>query len=204
MSKIIYGGTAVSNAEKALVLIHGRGSTAEDIMGLSKYLNISGFALVAPQASGNTWYPYSFLQNRSDNEPALSKSLQTIDIIVDDLKSNGFIERNIYFAGFSQGACLTLEYTTINAARFGGVVAFTGGLIGNALDRTKYTGNFAGTPVLITTGNPDSHVPLTRIKESVEIIKAMGAAVRLKISENKPHSISQPEIDLANQYIFDL
>ena len=119
--------------------------------------------MIAPQATNNTWYPYSFLAPPSQNEPWLSSALDLLDEIVNDLKKNDIDPKNIYFLGFSQGACLTLEYVTRNATRYGGVVAFTGGLIGDKLYSENYKGDFSGTPVFIGTSDPDPHVPVDRV-----------------------------------------
>jgi len=195
-------GTPATEAGAALVMIHGRGGTAQNIVSLTDSLNVAGMAIYAPQAANNSWYPYSFMAADKMNQPALSSALDTIDQLVQQIKADGIPEEKIYFLGFSQGACLTLDYITRHAKTYGGAVAFTGGLIGGALDLNNYQGDFNGTPVLITTGNPDPHVPLTRVEESVAIIKNLGADVTLKVYLGRPHTISQQEIDLANQIVF--
>ncbi|QEC76135.1 alpha/beta hydrolase [Mucilaginibacter ginsenosidivorax] len=195
-------GTPVTEAGAALVMIHGRGSTAQNIASLADSLNVQGMAIYAPQASNNSWYPYSFMAADKMNQPALNSALDTIDQLVQQIKADGIPEEKIYFLGFSQGACLTLDYVTRHAKTYGGAVAFTGGLIGEVLDLNNYQGNFNGTPVLITTGNPDPHVPLTRVEESVAIIKNLGADVTLKVYAGRPHTITQQEIDLTNQLVF--
>lgn len=192
----------MANAKGALVMLHGRGGTATNILGLARELNVQDMALYAPQASNNSWYPYSFMAANEQNEPALSSALEVIGELVDQIIAEGIPASKIYFIGFSQGACLTLEYITRNAQRFGGAVAFTGGLIGEQLNTGNYTGNFSQTPVLITTGTPDPHVPLSRVEESVEVLKQHDAQVTLKIYPGRPHTITQEEIDLANQLIF--
>ncbi|MVN91224.1 alpha/beta hydrolase [Mucilaginibacter aquatilis] len=195
-------GAPAAEAKGALVMLHGRGSTATNIMSLSKELSVANLAIYAPQAANNSWYPYSFMAPDEQNQPALNSALEVIDQLVDQIKKDGFTEDRIYFAGFSQGACLTLEYITRNAKVFGGAVAFTGGLIGEHIRQENYNGDFNGTPVLITTGNPDPHVPLSRVNESVEIISRLGARVTLKVYEGRPHTISMDEVELANQLIF--
>jgi phospholipase/carboxylesterase len=195
-------GAPIATATGALVLIHGRGATAANIIGLAHELNVDGMALYAPQATSNSWYPYSFMAPDADNQPALNSALETIDGLVKQIITDGIPMDKIFFLGFSQGACLTLEYITRNAQRFGGAVAFTGGLIGEHINATNYKGDFAGMPVLITTGNPDTHVPLTRVEESVEILKQLSAEVTLKVYPGRPHTITQDEIYAANQLIF--
>ena len=195
-------GAAPAGAKGALILIHGRGGTAANIIGIAKELNVDGFAIYAPQATNQSWYPYSFLAPDAQNQPALDSALTVIDETVQQVIADGFPIHSIYFLGFSQGACLTLEYIARHAQPFGGAVAFTGGLIGERVNPNNYKGDFIGMPVLITTGNPDPHVPLTRVEESVKILKSMDAAVTLKVYNGRPHTISQEEIELANSTIF--
>ncbi|KLT64311.1 alpha/beta hydrolase [Pedobacter sp. BMA] len=202
MKNIIESGKSLDQAEKVLIMIHGRGGTAEDILSMAAHLNVSGYALVAPQADGNSWYPYSFLAPREENEPALSNALKTINDTVLYLESKGFSKAQIYFLGFSQGACLTLDYVAANAAGYGGVVAFTGGVIGAQLDHRNYHGEFDGTPVFIGSSDPDVHVPVSRVKESTVLLEGMGANVTEIIYENMGHTISHAEIAQVNKLIF--
>src|ERR1700757_5213772 len=126
---IIYAGNE-TDATRALIMIHGRGASAEDILSLSENLNVENYLLAAPEATGNSWYPKSFLAPQKENEPWLSSALDLVRKTVYKITARGISEKNIYFLGFSQGACLTLEYVARNARRYGGIVAFTGGLIG--------------------------------------------------------------------------
>lgn len=199
----ITAGIPLKEAKKALILMHGRGASAYDILSLSRHLDVADFALVAPQADNHTWYPYSFLAPIPENEPSLSKSLDKIAEVVAEIQENGIEKENIYFLGFSQGACLALEFATRNASRYGGVVAFTGGLIGDALSDKDYVGNFENTPIFIGTSNPDLHVPVERVNETETILKRMGASVTKKIYDNMGHTINQDEIGLANQLVFN-
>jgi phospholipase/carboxylesterase len=201
--KVIYAGAKPGEAKKALVMVHGRGASAQDILSLSSHLNIDGYALLAPQAANSTWYPASFLAPPPVNEPALSSALQVLDEIVNDIVDSGISKDHIYFLGFSQGACLTLEYVTRNATRYGGVVAFTGGLIGDSIYPEHYTGDFANTPVFIGTSNPDPHVPVNRVHATTNILQNMHADVTEKVYENMGHTISQDEIEKANALVFN-
>jgi len=201
--KIIFAGKQISEAKKALVLVHGRGGSAEDILSLSTHLNVNEFALLAPQATNHSWYPLSFLADPKANEPWLSSALQLIGDTVQDLVAGGIARENIFFLGFSQGACLTLEYVTRNAAKYGGVVAFTGGLIGDKIYSANYRGDFAQTPVLIATSDPDPHVPVERVYASSNILKNMNAQVTEKVYVNMGHTISRNEIEKANELIFN-
>lgn len=198
----ITAGKPIAEAGGALIMIHGRGGSAENIISLAGELNTDDLAIYAPQASNHSWYPYSFMAADEQNQPALNSAIEVIGELVDEIISKGIPAEKIYFAGFSQGACLTLEYIALNAKKYGGAVAFTGGLIGRQFDSDKYTGDFNGTPVLITTGDPDPHVPLNRVEESVELLKKLNADVNVTVFKGRPHTIIQQEIDLANQYVF--
>lgn len=196
------GGKSLREVEKVLIMIHGRGGGAQDILGLASHLNVSDYALLAPEATNNTWYPYSFMAKPEQNEPWLSSALDLLKDLVDDVMKQGILAKNIYFLGFSQGACLTLEFVARNAKKYGGVVALTGGLIGDKINQENYSGNFKGTPIFMGTGNPDSHVPLERVKESVSILEDMNATIHLQVYDGRPHTISQDEIDEANKIVF--
>lgn len=200
--EFITAGQDLKTASKVLIMIHGRGANAEDILGLSDHLKVNDFALLAPKATNHTWYPYSFLVAPQQNEPWLSSALQLLKELVGDLKANGIIEKNIYFLGFSQGACLTLEFVARTATRYGGVVALTGGLIGDKIYAENYSGDFAGMPVFIGTSDPDPHVPVERVNESELVLQKMNAQVTKKIYKGMGHTINQDEIDTVNQMIF--
>lgn len=199
---ILTGGKDISEAEKVVVMLHGRGGNAREFLSLANHLDVSDFALFAPQATNSSWYPHSFLAEPAKNEPWLSSALDILNDLLEEIKSKGIASKNIYFAGFSQGACLTTEFVTRNASRFGGVALFTGGLIGDKIYTENYKGNFLGTPVFIGTGNPDAHVPVERVKETAKIMEKMDAIVTVKVYDNRPHSISQDEIKTANILIF--
>jgi phospholipase/carboxylesterase len=201
--KIITAGNKLTVAKNALILLHGRGSTAEDIMGLSTELDVKDFALIAPQATNHTWYPYSFMAPIEQNEPWLSSSVKLIAEVVSDIRRAGITDEHIYFAGFSQGACLTLEFIARNATRWGGAAAFTGGLIGDQIYHKNYSGDFHGTPVFIGTSDPDPHVPVKRVNETTKILKAMNAYVTEKVYLNMGHTVSRDEIVSANTLIFN-
>jgi len=203
LKKYLTGGTPAAEATGALIMLHGRGGSAANIMDLAGNLNTTGLAIYAPQAQQNSWYPYSFMAPDKDNQPALKSALETIGEVVDDILSAGILAEHIYFLGFSQGACLSLEYISRNARRYGGAVAFTGGLIGEELISANYRGNFEGTPVLITTGDPDPHVPLTRVQQSLQQLQAQQANVKMQVYPGRPHTISRDELQLADEWVFN-
>jgi phospholipase/carboxylesterase len=187
---IVAAGTPIDQAEKAMIFIHGRGADAQGILEIAGTLNVEGFALLAPQATGNTWYPYSFLSPVEMNEPWLSSAIAAIHELIDEIVEAGIRTENIYLLGFSQGACLTLESAARKAQRYGGLIAFTGG--------SKYQGNFEGTPVFIGSGDPDPHIPVSRVNDSTLVLTEMGATVTEKIYPGIPHTIIQDEIDWVN------
>lgn len=199
---IISSGSHLKDAKKVLIMIHGRGGSAEDILSLANFLNVKDFALLAPQANNHSWYPYSFMAPLSQNEPWLSAALSLIKETLNDAIAAGITEENIYFLGFSQGACLALEFVTRNATQFGGVAAFTGGLIGDRIYQENYKGDFKQTPVFIGSSDPDPHVPVERVNETTRILQSMNADVTEKIFQNMGHTITKDEIDLANEKVF--
>jgi len=200
--QVIMRGKKFDEADKVLIMIHGRGASAEDILSLTPHLNVTDYTLIAPQAANNSWYPYSFLAPPQKNEPWLSSALSVIDNIVIGTTGKGKRKENIFFLGFSQGACLTLEYVTRNADKYGGVVAFTGGLIGDKIYNENYKGDFSQTPVFIGTSDPDPHVPVERVYATANILRNLNASVTEKIYHNMGHTINQDEIDSANNLIF--
>ncbi|GLU56162.1 alpha/beta hydrolase [Dyadobacter frigoris] len=201
--KVITAGKVIDKTDKVLIMIHGRGGSAQDILSLAAHLNTNDYALLAPQATNNTWYPTSFLAAPAINEPWLSSAVDVIDDVVADVIAKGILKENIFFLGFSQGACLTLEYVARNATKYGGVVAFTGGLIGDKIYTENYSGDFGGTPIFIGTSNPDPHVPVSRVQETTAVLESMHAEVYEKIYPNMGHTISHDEIEKANTLIFN-
>ncbi|PVD51017.1 phospholipase [Terrimonas sp.] len=198
---IIISGN-IKNPAKALIMLHGRGGSAEDILSLAGHLNVKDCLLLAPLATNNTWYPYSFLAPVAENQPWLAGALALVGKAAGEAIEKGIAKDKIYFLGFSQGACLALEYIARNASKYGGAVAFTGGLIGDKIYPENYKGNFEETPVFIGTGDPDFHVPVERVNATTSILKQMGAAVTEKVYPGMGHTITQDEINLANQLVF--
>ncbi len=199
--QIASAGIPLAEAKKAVIFLHGRGATAADILSLGRHLGIEDAALLAPQATNNSWYPYSFLAPVNENQPALDSALARIKELADEVIAAGIPASALYFVGFSQGACLTLEYITRNAQQYGGAIAFTGGLIGQEINMANYKGDFKNTPVLITTGDPDPHVPVRRVELSAGILAKMNAKVTTRIFNGRPHTISPKELELAKELV---
>lgn len=199
MSNIQQAGTPIEEARKAAILLHGRGASASSILSLRQYLNLEGFALLAPQAEGNTWYPYSFMAPDESNEQSLKSSLSIVDEAFQLALKHEIKPEQIYFIGFSQGACLSLEYSALHAQKLGGVIAFTGGLIGEKLESTKYSGDYESTPIFIGSSKRDFHVPAERILQSASLLEGMGAQIKTLLFEDGDHTIRQDEIDWVNK-----
>lgn len=202
IKNIITAGIPLQQASRALIMVHGRGGSAEDILTLAPMLAVGDYALLAPQANGNSWYPHSFLMPQEDNEPWLSSALEVLAATVQDIMDAGIPHSEICFTGFSQGACLTLEFAARHAMRYGGIVAFTGGLIGDHVHRSNYTGNFGKTPVFIGSSDPDMHVPVKRVHETETVYQDLNADIFIKIYPNMGHTISTDEINIANEKVF--
>lgn len=190
---------ALGEASRVLVMLHGRGATSQDILGLAAYLNVEDYSKLAPQATNHTWYPFSFLATPTQNEPWLSSALDLIAEVVHDINNAGISDDKIYFLGFSQGACLTLEFVARNARRWGGVVGLTGGLIGDKVYRENYKGDFRETPVYIGTSDPDPHVPVERVYDTASVLTEMNASVTTDVFPDMGHAVSEKEIEQAKR-----
>ena len=199
---IITGGRALTAATRALIMVHGRGASAEDILSLADHLPVKGYALLAPEATGHSWYPYSFLAPPAQNQPWLGSALDLLGTVVDDIVAAGIAKEKIFFLGFSQGACLTLEFAARKAARYGGVAAFTGGLIGDKIYTENYKGDFGGMPVFIGTGDHDPHVPLQRVEATTALLRGMHADVTERVYPGRPHTILSEEVAEAARVVF--
>jgi len=191
---VLASGAALTDARLVAILLHGRGASAEDILGLASDLRLTDVAYLAPQAAGNTWYPYSFLTPMAKNEPNLSSALGTIAALVAHLEERGVSPDRVALMGFSQGACLALEYAARHARRYACVAAFSGGLIGPPGTPRDYAGSFDGTSIFLGCSDIDPHIPLERVKESAEVCRKMGAAVDERIYPGMGHTVNLDEM----------
>lgn len=194
-------GPDIDQASGAMILIHGRGASPEDIMELGSHLPHPEFVYLAPRAANNTWYPYSFLAPMAQNEPYLSSALQMMADLVAHIQEAGMPAEKIILGGFSQGACLASEFAAQNARRYGGLLLFSGGLIGPPGTARSYEGSLDGTPVFIGCSDIDPHIPLERVDETAEELNRLGAVVNKKIYPGMSHTIIQDEIDQAYKII---
>jgi phospholipase/carboxylesterase len=198
---VLYAGAPLKEASGVMIMIHGRGADAGGMLRLADELNIENFAFAAPQADNNTWYPYSFLEPVDKNEPYLSNSLKKITLLTSSLLEKGFTSENLFYLGFSQGACLTLEYTARNPKHYGGVFALSGGLIGKSGSNFQYEGNFTHTTVFLGCSDNDPHIPLDRVNMSEKIFKELNADVTKRIYSNMGHTINSDELEYVKNSI---
>jgi len=198
---VLASGHKLAGATGAVVLVHGRGASAEDILSLSREFDHPDLAYLAPQAAGHSWYPHSFLAPIQQNEPWLTSALNKLQKVVEDISRAGIAKEKIVIAGFSQGACLASEFVARGAVRYGGLIAFTGGLIGPPGTEFHYSGKVDGTPAFFGAGDPDAHVPWRRVEESASVLSALGADVALRRYPGMPHTINQEELEEARRLI---
>jgi predicted esterase len=197
---VVEAGESLAKARAAMILVHGRGATAADIMTVGAELLHPGFAYLAPQAEGNAWYPYPFTAPLEANEPYLSAALGVIESVLARVEATIPAQR-VILLGFSQGACLTLEFAARHARRYGGVVGLSGGLIGPPETPRDYPGSFDGTPVFLGCSDIDPHIPKERVIETGEVFKRMAAKVTVRLYPGMGHTVSQDEIDAVREIV---
>ena len=203
-AKIIVHGEELAKAKAVVIMIHGRGATAESILDLSRYFMFPGVSYIAPQAEGMTWYPNSFLMPMESNEPGLSSALQKISNVVDYVVSEGIPEQKIMLLGFSQGASLSLEWTARTGKNIAAVFGLSGGLIGPPGTKRDYQGSFTGTTVFLGCSDVDIHIPKERVIESGDVFKSMNADVTLRLYPKLPHTVNDDEVNFINSFIMNL
>lgn len=187
-------GQPLKSARAAMLMVHGRGARAEDILTLAERLDVPTFAYLAPQAAGNTWYPNRFLAPLDSNEPWLSSALDRLAEVLAGIEHAGIPKDRIMVLGFSQGACLALEFAARNAARYGGVAGLTGALIGPEDTPRDYGGSFAGTPIFLGCSDVDIHVDKERVKQTALVLRGLGASVTERYYAGLGHTVNDDEI----------
>jgi predicted esterase len=185
-------------------MLHGRGASAQDILSLANELEQPGFAFLAPQAAGNTWYPNRFTAPLEQNEPWLSSALVVIGELMAFVGSSGIPAERTMLLGFSQGACLVLEFAVRHARRYGGVIGLSGALIGPDDAPRKYPGSMEGTPVFLGCSDVDFHIPRERVEQAAETLRALGGDVTEQIYPNMDHTVNQDEMDFVGQMMKNL
>ncbi len=191
---VLSAGELLSKAQAGMILLHGRGGTADGILRLARLVFYPGFAYLAPQASENTWYPQNFMSPVEINEPWLSASLNKIEQQLERFEKVGIPSEQVILLGFSQGACLVTEYAARNPRRYGGIVGLSGGLIGREVSMPDTTRSLDGTPVFLGCSDDDPYIPLERVEQTAEVLSALGAAVDIQIYPGLGHTVNQEEL----------
>jgi phospholipase/carboxylesterase len=197
----LVAGAARGHAKAAAILVHGRGATPESMLPLADAFGRDDIRYLAPRASGNTWYPNSFLARIEANEPWLSSALDVVGALVEKLEGEGFDASKVAIIGFSQGACLASEFAARNARRYGAIIALTGGLIGPPGTPRDYDGSLDGTPVFLGSSDVDPHVPLQRIEETGAVLTRLGAKVDKRIYPGMGHTVNEDEVKAAREML---
>jgi predicted esterase len=196
-------GEPLESAQGVVILLHGRGGSAEDILSLAQPLYRAQLAYLAPQAAGHSWYPNSFLAPIEQNQPWLDSALRKVEAIVQLVLDTGIPTERILLGGFSQGACLSTEFVASHPQRYAGLIALTGGLIGPPGTDLTHPGSLAGMPAFLGSGDPDPHVPFERVQESAAILTAMGGSVTVRRYPGRPHTITPEELDFSRRLLHD-
>ena len=200
--KTASGGVDLSDTKFAMIMIHGRGASAESIIGLGNEFETSDkITFMAPQASGFTWYPYSFLAPTEKNQPGLNSGLQAIAVLIVEIKKEGISKENIFLLGFSQGACLATEFVARHPGKYAGVIGLSGGLIGDKIDPSIYSGDLEETPVFLGCSDIDPHIPKERVDETEAVFEKLGGNVTKKIYPGMGHLVNEDEIQHIQQLL---
>ena len=196
---VLTAGVPLAQARAAMLMVHGRGASAEDILSLALDLRHTDFAYLAPQAAQNVWYPHRFMEPIASNEPWLTSALAKLAGILSQIAAAGIPPEQTMLLGFSQGACLSLEFAARNAHRYGGLVGLSGGLIGPDGTPRAYPGSLGGTPVFLGCSDTDPHIPQTRVDESAEVLRALGGEVTERIYPNMAHTVNRDELQAVRE-----
>jgi phospholipase/carboxylesterase len=199
--QVLAAGAPLSSAHAAMIMVHGRGASAEDIISLSEEFPADTVAFLAPQAAGHVWYPFTFLSPLENNEPGLSSGLAVVKGLVDQATQAGIPSDRVILLGFSQGACLVLEFAARHAQRFGGVVGLSGGLIGPDGTPRNYPGAMEGTPVFLGCSVKDPHIPEPRVRLTEEVFRGLGAKVTMRLYPEPGHSVNEDEVEFVRAIV---
>jgi predicted esterase len=199
--QVLHMGPPPAQSRLAVILVHGRGASAEDVLGLAQEFHLTDVAYLAPQAAGHTWYPYSFLAPFDKNEPGISSGLRVIGGLVSALGAQGLSEDRVAILGFSQGACLSLEFAARHARRYAGVIGLSGGLIGPPGTPRNYPASLEGTPVFLGCSDVDPHIPVDRVHESADVFRALHANVDERIYPGMGHTVNLDEIEVVRSLL---
>jgi predicted esterase len=198
---VLRAGAAVDKATSAVIAIHGRGGSAADIIALERAIGVPGVAWLAPEAASHTWYPYSFLMPVAQNQPFLDSAITVVGGLLQHLEDSGMTAERVVLLGFSQGACLASEFVARHPRRYGGLVIFSGGLIGSEIDPNGYLGLLKDTPIFGGCSDVDPHIPLERFEVTGSVLAAMGADVDIRVYPGMSHTINVDELEAAKALI---
>jgi predicted esterase len=198
---VVEAGVSLGDAPAAVIMVHGRNASPASILALVPRLARPALTYLAPAAAGGTWYPYSFMSPIASNEPHLSSALAVLGSLVERIEAAGVPRARIVLLGFSQGACLSAEFAVRNASRFGGLIVFSGGLIGEPGTTWEVDGHFHGTPVFLGCSDVDAHIPAARVRESAEIFSHMGADVTMRLYAGMGHLVNDDEVEAAQRML---
>jgi phospholipase/carboxylesterase len=201
---LVTAGTPLGEATAAIVAVHGRGAPAGSIVDIAETVHHPGVAILAPQAANNTWYPQSFLAPVEQNEPGRSSGLRAVDDAVGRATDAGIPPERVLLLGFSQGACLASEYVARNPRRYGGAVAFSGGLIGETIDPDDYAGDLDRTPYFLGCSDRDPHIPVERVHATTAVFEDLNADVEERIYEGMGHVVNEDEREYVAGMVADL
>jgi predicted esterase len=190
-------GAPLASARVAVVMVHGRGASAESILTLAPVLAMDGIAFLAPQAAGGTWYPYGFMSVIEQNEPGITSGMRAIQRVLDQTAAAGIPLERTMLLGFSQGACLSTEFAARHARRYAGVACLSGGLIGPDGTPRDYPGSLDGTPVFLGCSDVDGHIPAQRVRESADVLRRLGGDVTMRLYPGMGHEVNEDEVAAA-------
>ncbi len=198
---VLFSGEPLKTARAAMILVHGRGASAEDILELAREFPAPGFAYLAPQAAGHEWYPFSFMAPLESNEPGLSSGLAVIASLLSQIAEAGIPTERTILLGFSQGACLLLEFAARHARHYGGVVGLSGGLIGPSGTPRDYPGSLENTPVFLGCSDKDFHIPKARVELSAEVLQRLSGNVTMRLYPNMGHTVNRDEVRVVQEIV---
>jgi predicted esterase len=201
-AQLFRAGPGREVARGRLIMVHGRGATADGIASLAAPLGAAGtWSVVAPQATGQTWYPYSFLSPIPQNEPGITSGIALLEHLVQEALDEGYRTDQVALVGFSQGACLSLEFAARHPRRYAAVIGYSGGLIGPPGTPRDYPGSLDGTPVFLGCSDVDAHIPAERVRETAEVLTRMGAHVDMRLYPGMPHTVNDEEIAVGRELL---
>jgi predicted esterase len=198
---ILASGPPLGEARLVAILVHGRGASTEDILSLTHEVRVKDVAYLAPQAAGATWYPYTFLAPLEQNEPGIGSGLRVLASLVEQAAGHGVPPHRVVLMGFSQGACLSLEFAARHPRRYAAVIGLSGGLIGPPGTPRDYAGSLDGTPIFLGCSDIDPHIPIERVHETAEVFERMGARVDERIYQRMGHTVNRDELETINELL---